>query len=41
MRAIILKQFGGNDSLVIENLPDPEAKPGQVLIEVKATPDRR
>jgi len=36
MRAIILKQFGGLDSLVIENLPDPEPKPGDVLIEVKA-----
>ena len=36
MRAIILKQFGGYDSLVIENLPDPEPKAGEVLIEVKA-----
>ena len=36
MRAIILKQFGGLDGLVIENLPDPKPKPGQVLIEVKA-----
>jgi NADPH:quinone reductase-like Zn-dependent oxidoreductase len=36
MRVIIIKQFGGADSLVIENLPDPEPKPGEVLIEVKA-----
>jgi NADPH2:quinone reductase len=36
MRAIIIKQFGGLDSLVIESLPDPEPKPGNVLIEVKA-----
>ena len=36
MRAIIIKQFGGLDGLVIENLPDPEPKPGNVLIEVKA-----
>ena len=36
MQAIIIKQFGGLDSLVIENLPDPEPKPGNVLIEVKA-----
>jgi hypothetical protein len=28
MRAIILKQFGGLDSLVIENLPDPVPQPG-------------
>ena len=36
MQAIIIKQFGGLDSLVIENLPDPEPKSGNVLIEVKA-----
>jgi NADPH:quinone reductase len=36
MRAIIIKQFGGSDSLVIETLPDPVPKPGNVLIEVKA-----
>jgi len=36
MRAIIIKQYGGLDSLVIENLPDPVPKPGSVLIEVKA-----
>src|SRR5215467_11538841 len=36
MRAIILNQSGGYDSLVIENLPDPEPKAGEVLIEVKA-----
>lgn len=36
MRAIVLKGFGGLDSLVIENLPDPKPLAGQVLIEVKA-----
>ena len=36
MRAIIIKQFGGLESLAIENLPDPAPKPGSVLIEVKA-----
>src|SRR5260221_14734744 len=36
MRAIVLKQFGGLDSLVIENLPDPVPQLGSVLIEVKA-----
>src|SRR4029077_16784715 len=35
MRAIIIQQFGGLDSLVIENLPDPVPQPGFVLIEVK------
>jgi NADPH2:quinone reductase len=36
MRAIIVKEFGGLDSLVIEKLPDPVPQPGSVLIEVKA-----
>jgi NADPH:quinone reductase len=36
MRAIVIQQFGGVDSLVIEELPDPEPKPGHVVIEVKA-----
>jgi D-arabinose 1-dehydrogenase-like Zn-dependent alcohol dehydrogenase len=36
MRAIVIKQFGGLDSLAIENLPDPVPQPGSVLIEVKA-----
>jgi NADPH:quinone reductase len=36
MRAIIIKEFGGLDSLVIEKLPDPVPHVGSVLIEVKA-----
>ena len=36
MRAIIIRGFGGVDSLVIEKLPDPVPQPGSVLIEVKA-----
>ena len=35
MRAIVIQHFGGLDSLVIKNLPDPIAQPGSVLIEVK------
>jgi NADPH2:quinone reductase len=35
MRSIIIKTFGGLDSLVIENLPDPITAAGQVLIQVK------
>jgi hypothetical protein len=31
MRAIILKHFGGFDSLAIENLLDPVPQPGSVL----------
>src|SRR5437879_1201748 len=36
MRAIIIKKFGGTDSLAIENLPDPVPESGQVVIVVKA-----
>ena len=36
MRAIVIKQFGGLDGLVIEKLPDPVPQRGFVLIEVKA-----
>ena len=36
MRAIVLSGFGGLDSLVIKELPDPEPKVGHVLIAVKA-----
>src|SRR6201993_5422139 len=36
MRAIIIKEIGGLDGLVIEKLPDPVPEPGSVLIEVKA-----
>jgi hypothetical protein len=35
MRAIIIKQFGGLDSLVIENLPDPVPQPGSVRSEAQ------
>jgi NADPH:quinone reductase len=36
MRAIVLKKFGGLDSLVYEEIPDPEPKAGHVVIEIKA-----
>jgi NADPH:quinone reductase len=36
MRAIVLSGFGGLESLVIKELPDPEPKAGHVLIAVKA-----
>lgn len=36
MRAIIIKTYGGPEVLAIEERPDPEMKPGHVLIEVKA-----
>jgi NADPH:quinone reductase and related Zn-dependent oxidoreductases len=36
MRAIVLSGFGGLESLVIKELPDPEPKAGHGLIAVKA-----
>lgn len=36
MRAIVLKGFGGLENLAIENLPDPEPKAGNAVIQVKA-----
>jgi NADPH:quinone reductase-like Zn-dependent oxidoreductase len=36
MRAIVIKQYGGPDVLTVADRPDPVAKPGHVLIEVKA-----
>lgn len=36
MRAIVLEKFGGLDSLVITNIPEPEPKAGHVVIEIKA-----
>jgi NADPH:quinone reductase len=36
MRAIVLEKFGGLDSLVYKDLPEPEAENGFVVIEIKA-----
>ena len=36
MRAIVIQKFGGPENLVIKELPDPEPKPGYVVIQVKA-----
>jgi NADPH:quinone reductase len=36
MRAIVRQQFGGPETLVIKEIPDPVPKPGHVVIEVKA-----
>lgn len=36
MRAIVVRQFGGPDVLGVEELPDPVAGPGQVLIDNRA-----
>src|SRR3990167_3174298 len=36
MRAVLSKSVGGPETLVIEDLPSPEAGPGQVVLSVKA-----
>jgi NADPH:quinone reductase-like Zn-dependent oxidoreductase len=36
MKAIVIKEHGGPDNLVIRDLPDPTPRPGHVIIEVKA-----
>ncbi|PVM84605.1 NADPH:quinone oxidoreductase family protein [Caulobacter endophyticus] len=36
MKAVLSKEVGGPESLVLEELPDPVPAPGQVLIDVKA-----
>jgi NADPH:quinone reductase len=36
MRAIVIEKFGGLDSLVYKDIPEPEPKAGHVVIEIKA-----
>jgi NADPH:quinone reductase-like Zn-dependent oxidoreductase len=36
MRAIVIDKFGGPENLVYTELPEPEPKPGYVVIEIKA-----
>src|ERR1700740_1151226 len=36
MRAMLLEKFGGLDSLVYKDIPEPEPKAGHVVIQIKA-----
>jgi hypothetical protein len=36
MRAIVLDKFGGLDSLIYKDIPEPEPKAGHVVIQIKA-----
>ncbi|MCL4522765.1 MAG: zinc-binding dehydrogenase [Acidobacteria bacterium] len=36
MRAVVARQYGPPEVFELQNLPDPQLKPGQVLIRVKA-----
>ena len=37
MKAVVFHEFGGLDVLRVEELPDPEPGPGQVLLDVTAS----
>ena len=36
MKAVLAKAFGGPETLVLENLPEPRPGPGEVVVEVRA-----
>jgi NADPH2:quinone reductase len=36
MKAVLCKQFGPPESLVVEDLPSPKAGPGEAVVSVKA-----
>ena len=36
MKALLSKDVGGPETLVLDDVPSPEAKPGQAVVEVKA-----
>lgn len=36
MRAMVLKGFGGTEVLMLREVPEPDIKPGEVLVKVKA-----
>lgn len=37
MKAVVIEEFGGPEQLRLADVPDPEPKPGEVLIDVAAT----
>lgn len=37
MKAVVCKEFGPPDKLVVEDVPEPEAGPGQIVIESRAS----
>ncbi len=36
MHAIVIKNYGGPENLVIQDIPEPEPKTGHIIVEVKA-----
>ena len=41
MKAVVFHEFGGLDTLQLEDLPDPRPGPGEVLIDIGATASSR
>ena len=36
MRGLVCREFGSLDSLTVEELPDPDPGPGEIVVEVRA-----
>ena len=36
MRAVVCAAWGGPETLMLQNLPDPAAKPGEVVVQIRA-----
>ena len=34
MKAVVLRSFGGSEQLVLENVPDPQPAPGEIVLQV-------
>ena len=34
MKAVVMRSFGGSEQLVLENVPDPEPAPGEIVLKV-------
>jgi len=37
VKAVVFHEFGGPDVLQLEDIPDPEPAPGEVLIDITAS----
>lgn len=37
MKAMVVKEFGGSDAFVLDDIPKPEVSAGNVLVKIVAT----